>query len=106
MRKAIETSKILKLGKDCDYENIDHTNSFYLATLGGAQVMNLESKIGNFEEGKEFDALVIDIDSAESPVDIFSKDSKSDLIQKFIFCGDDRNIRRIFVRGRLIELVV
>lgn len=32
---------------------------FYLATLGGAQVCNLEDRIGNFVVGKEFDALLV-----------------------------------------------
>lgn len=32
---------------------------FYLATLGGAQVCNLEDRIGNFVVGKDFDALLV-----------------------------------------------
>ncbi|KAH7105478.1 guanine deaminase [Auriculariales sp. MPI-PUGE-AT-0066] len=31
----------------------------FLATLGGAQVCNIESKVGNFTEGKRFDALLV-----------------------------------------------
>ena len=38
---------------------LSYNEIFYLATLGGAHVMNLEAKIGNFEVGKEFDALVV-----------------------------------------------
>ena len=34
---------------------------FYLATLGGASVCNLDHKVGNFAVGKEFDALIIDM---------------------------------------------
>ncbi|KAJ7393716.1 hypothetical protein OS493_003375 [Desmophyllum pertusum] len=36
---------------------------FFLATLGGSQVLGLDDKIGNFEVGKYFDALVIDADA-------------------------------------------
>lgn len=32
---------------------------FYLATLGGAQLCGLADRIGSFEVGKEFDALLI-----------------------------------------------
>ncbi|KAH9814391.1 hypothetical protein DFH28DRAFT_894635, partial [Melampsora americana] len=35
------------------------SNLFYLATLGGAKVCNLEDRIGNFQIGKEFDGLII-----------------------------------------------
>ncbi|KKY23453.1 putative guanine deaminase [Phaeomoniella chlamydospora] len=36
---------------------------FYLSTLGGARVCNLDSKTGNFQKDKEFDALLIDMPS-------------------------------------------
>jgi len=39
---------------------LSYNEIFFLATLGGAHVLNLEDKIGNFEIGKEFDALVVD----------------------------------------------
>ncbi|GAA5979310.1 hypothetical protein JCM5350_006962 [Sporobolomyces pararoseus] len=32
---------------------------FYLATLGGAQLCGMEDRIGSFEVGKEFDALLV-----------------------------------------------
>lgn len=32
---------------------------FYLATMGGAEVVNLDKRIGNFVVGKEFDALLV-----------------------------------------------
>ncbi|EGG12528.1 uncharacterized protein MELLADRAFT_88882 [Melampsora larici-populina 98AG31] len=34
-------------------------NLFYLATLGGARVCNLEEQIGNFVVGKEFDGIIV-----------------------------------------------
>ena len=41
---------------------------FYLATLGGAQVCNLEDRIGNFIVGKEFDALLVQTGQKEAVV--------------------------------------
>lgn len=34
---------------------------FHLATLGGASLCELEKVVGNFEVGKEFDALLVDL---------------------------------------------
>ncbi|KAK5996018.1 putative guanine deaminase [Cladobotryum mycophilum] len=34
---------------------------FYLATVGGARVVGFGDEIGNFEVGKEFDAMVVDL---------------------------------------------
>ncbi|GAA5905260.1 uncharacterized protein JCM6883_006337 [Sporobolomyces salmoneus] len=44
---------------------------FYLATLGGAQLCGMEDRIGSFEVGKEFDALLIQTGQrkVETPVE-------------------------------------
>jgi len=41
---------------------------FYLATLGGAQVANVDERVGNFVVGKEFDALLVQTAPASSSV--------------------------------------
>ncbi|KEI39127.1 uncharacterized protein L969DRAFT_95270 [Mixia osmundae IAM 14324] len=103
---------------------------FYLATLGGAQVCAFDEQIGNFLVGKDFDALLVqtgqkepdnvapgDVSSAEDAIQttpspypeglnpaIFVEPDESieTLFEKFLFCGDDRNIGSVFVRGRCI----
>lgn len=75
----------------------------YLATLGGARVCGLEGRVGNFEVGKEFDALVVDTgpDGVMSPVE--EGDRIRAVLEKFLMTGDDRNIVRVFVRGRVVK---
>ena len=77
---------------------------FYLATLGGAQVMCLEDQIGNFEVGKQFDAAWVSttrgLQSAMTPHE--EGDSMRIVFEKFIMSGDDRNIAHVFVRGRRV----
>jgi len=46
---------------------------------------------------------VIDVSSPNSPIDIFKKDSFEDIFQKFIYLGDDRNIIKVFVNGKLVK---
>lgn len=43
---------------------LSYSEIFYLATLGGARVLNLEDRIGNFTIQKEFDALIVDAAAA------------------------------------------
>jgi len=65
-------------------------------------VLALDEKIGNFEVGKEFDALVVDIGVLEGPTDYIQQYSDLqpiELLQKFIYCGDDRNVIAVFVAG-------
>lgn len=38
-----------------------------MATLGGASLCGLEQMVGNFEVGKEFDALLIDLNGKRGP---------------------------------------
>lgn len=76
---------------------------FFLATLGGAQVCGLADCTGNFEPGKEFDALIIraDVDGVMTPVE--EGDSLREIWEKFMMTGDDRNIVQVYVRGRLVK---
>ena len=103
LRVAIHASKALGFGKETlSYKAISHHEGFYLATLGGAQVLSLEDKVGNFEVGKQFDALVIDTAApSHYPVfDTFTGESFDDILSKFLYLGDDRNIIRVFVNGQ------
>ena len=116
---------------------------FWLATLGGAHVCNLEGKTGSLEVGKAFDAIVVDVrntsphphhhnhnhpisplnpnlwgitDDKDLGLDIRrgkDKDEHIDqekklkeeldaMLERLLFCGDDRNLRRVYVQGRWI----
>ncbi|KAF8816160.1 guanine deaminase [Phlegmacium glaucopus] len=80
----------------------------YLATLGGAHVCGLNEMIGSFEVGKSFDALLVNM-SAEVDNPGFWPDDEAKKekalrgsLERFLFCGDDRNISKVFVQGKLI----
>ena len=83
---------------------------FYLATLGGAEVCSMASRIGSLEAGKEFDALLVHTTSQWGPSGytgnpgcfVEEDDSLADVFEKWLFTGDDRNIGTVFVRGRVV----
>jgi len=60
--------------------------------------------------GKEFDALIIDLNASGTFVDN-SKEYKGiqgtlqEKLQRFIYSGDDRNIISVYVKGRNIKNV-
>lgn len=82
----------------------------FLATLGGAEVCSLASEVGNFIPGKSFDALVVSLRPETKNPNVWiegdelqaSDTSLAILLEKFLLCGDDRNIRSVFVAGRLV----
>lgn len=89
------------------YNMLSFREAFHLATVGGAHLLGMGDSLGNFEEGKLFDALVINPTAAGGPIDSFSlgiADSLIDRFQKWIMLGDDRNVLRVFVHGREVEL--
>ncbi|CAE6397310.1 unnamed protein product [Rhizoctonia solani] len=88
----------------------------HLATLGGAQLCNLEQTVGSLEAGKEFDAVLVSVrpeagnagiwanlvQGSQSEGEEMPTDSLEALLEKFFVCGDDRNVRKVWVRGRLV----
>ncbi|KAI0345335.1 Metallo-dependent hydrolase [Trametopsis cervina] len=99
----------------------------YLATQGGADVCDLSSRIGSLVPGKAFDALVVSVRSDAGNPGVWGVDWDEELgvlgsngkterergrerererlegmLERFLFCGDDRNVRRVFVQGRCV----
>lgn len=69
MKAALDVSVHISFQKE-NYTPLNFEDVFYLATLGGAEALALEDKIGNFEVGKDFDALIIDMDVESSSSDL------------------------------------
>ncbi|OXB81729.1 UNVERIFIED_CONTAM: hypothetical protein H355_010290 [Colinus virginianus] len=101
IRKTVIASNTLKINKVSEAE-LTLKEAFRLATLGGSQALGLDDVIGNFEVGKEFDALLINTKASDSPFDLFSADTFEDYLQKFLYLGDDRNISEVYVAGKQV----
>lgn len=105
--KVTEKSEI-----NSNYIPINYKEAVFLATLGGAQTLAMDKTTGNFEVGKHFDALLIDTYSGSSDKFDLPKSLTENLsdeykfhqkLQKFLYTGDDRNISKVFVKGRQVK---
>ncbi|KAF6327359.1 guanine deaminase [Rhinolophus ferrumequinum] len=105
IRKTVIVSNILSMN-NVNTKSLTLKEVFRLATLGGSQALGLDKEIGNFEVGKEFDALLINPKASDSPIDLFYGDLVGDIsetiIQKFFYLGDDRNIEEVYVGGKQV----
>uniref|UniRef100_UPI00398E4979 guanine deaminase n=1 Tax=Pristiophorus japonicus TaxID=55135 RepID=UPI00398E4979 len=101
VRGAMDTTKILSL-KSSDYEKLSYKEAFRLATLGGSQALGLDNLIGNFEVGKDFDAVLVNTSVPSNPFEVFPEDTQLDIFQKFLFLGDDRNMVEVYVAGKQV----
>ena len=109
-------------------EKLSVEESLYLATRGGAAVIDMSEELGGFEEGMIFDAQLIclggvsgsgeglldevigvngyEVKGKRGPagnVDLFGTESWEEKIQKWVWSGDDRNVKGVWVGGRLVH---
>lgn len=116
-RQTLLVSRHVSMKSSSENDKLSVDEVLCLATLGGAQVCGLQDKLGNFEVGKKWDALLIDLECQDSPVDVFEwqeikqQDGDSDkaiermenLIAKWLFGGDNRNVANVWVNGQLVK---
>jgi len=96
-----EAYKVLQLRG----EQLSPFKGFYLATLGGANTLDLADTIGNFESGKEADFIVLD--KAATPLMAFRMEKCKDLFEQlFVFSmlGDDRAVSQTWSAGKQVHV--
>lgn len=77
--------------------------ALYLATLGGAEALYIDDKVGNFTPGKEADFVVLDWRS--TPLLARRMDAARSLPEKLFalfMLGDDRAVAASYVMGRAV----
>lgn len=111
------------------HEKLSVEDSLYLATRGGAAVVDMADDIGGFDMGMIWDAQLIELGSVEnnttSPpnlarvnglvsrslfesgpvgnVDLFGNETWQEQVQKWMWSGDDRNVKNVWVQGKLVH---
>lgn len=82
---------------------IDAIKMFYLATLGGAQALGIEDRIGSLEVGKEGDVIVLDPKATDL---LAFRSARVTSLEEQLFVlatmGDDRTIAATYVGGEIV----
>lgn len=126
-RQATLVSRHVAMGIEDDDEERERVKltveeALYLATRGGAAVVSLEDKLGAFEPDMEFDAQLVNlgrvtedgyredetldgviVSGDAGDVDVFGWEEWDERMAKWLYNGDDRNTRKVWVRGRLVH---
>ncbi|MBQ9968007.1 MAG: amidohydrolase family protein [Oscillospiraceae bacterium] len=92
MIHAIQSSKLRWRLLDQSVAPLTFDTAFYLATRGGGVFFG---KVGAFEDGFEFDALVLDDANLDHPQQITTHER----LERIVYLGDERNIIHKYVRG-------
>lgn len=123
-RLASLVSRHVAMGGD-DAAKLSVEEVLFLATVGGAHVVGLRERVGLFQPGMAWDAQLIglglvdaDGDTEEEPadaadddvmieedtnVDVFGWETWEERVAKWLFNGDDRNTKKVWVNGRLVH---
>lgn len=89
---AIQVSKLRYAETKGEMPFLTLSEAFYLATKSGGSFFG---KVGSFEKGYEFDALVVDDGYLN-----YDNYPLLNRIERYIYLGDDRDIKHKFCRGK------
>lgn len=97
MAHAVQASKLRWRMADDSMEALTAEEVFYMATKGGGAFFG---KVGSFEPGFEFDAVVLDDArlAHPQPLDVRSR------LERMIYLADEREVRAKFVKGKEISI--
>lgn len=115
----------------CDVDAADRARAplavpevLHLATRGGARLLGLADRVGAFEVGMQWDAQLValhsvpgrddgeeddgadgknDNDGNAGNVSLFGWETWEECVAKWLFNGDDRNTKKVWVKGRLVH---
>lgn len=93
MAEAIKTSKLIYMLVDSSMKPLSSDEVFYMATKGGGEFFG---KVGSFEDGYEFDALVID----DSSLLNLNHLSPRERLGRLIYLGNSCTIEHKYVAGK------
>lgn len=98
IKKAIEVSKLYTRYIDENARPVSFPEAFWLATVSGGKFFG---RVGSFEEGYEFDAVVLDDEKDLHPHPL----GISERLERSVYLGADRNrIIAKFVRGKKLDI--
>lgn len=92
---AIQVSKLYWRLVDDSKKPLSLAEAFYLATKGGGEFFG---KVGSFESGYEFDALVINDQKMPTPKQL----SLAERLERVIYLADERHLAAKYVAGKQI----
>ena len=96
LRTMGEAYKVLHL----QHQNLPASRSLYLSTLGAAEALRLDDRIGNLLPGKEADFIVLDpLGTSMSARRLADTRSPDELLFALTMLADDRNVAATFVNG-------
>ncbi|EIN10803.1 Metallo-dependent hydrolase [Punctularia strigosozonata HHB-11173 SS5] len=85
---------------------VGHVWAYHLATVGGAEALGISDHSGSLDVGKHFDAILVDNNRPEEKggqaFEWWPGETPEIRFERWINTGDERNVARVWVAGRLV----
>lgn len=96
MKEVLKTSRLRTAVVDKSVPPLSVSETIYLATKGGGKFFG---NVGSFEKDYEFDAIVIDDSSFETPLNL----SVEDRVERMIYLATEQNVVESYCKGKKIK---
>ncbi len=97
LRTMGEAYKVLQL----QHQSLPASRALYLATLGAAEALRLEDRIGNLEPGKEADFIILDPRATDlSARRLTDTQAPDEVLFALTMLADERHIHATYLQGQ------
>jgi guanine deaminase len=95
-------SMFRQLGEAMNSAGITPVEALYLATLGGARVLGLEDRVGNFSPGKDADFVVFDPTGLDPLHGAGSYKEPAHILSRICYDASRKHVSAVYIRGRAV----
>jgi len=92
-------SMFRQMGEAVNSANVSTGGAFYLATKGGAKVLQLDDRIGSLDPGKDADFTVIDYLRADPLSGTGGYNTPAHVLSRLCYNGDVQCVKEVYIRG-------
>jgi guanine deaminase len=92
-------SMFRQMGEAVNSASVSTRGAFYLATLGGAKVLQLDNHIGSMDPGKDADFTVIDYLRADPLSGTGGYNTPAHVLSRLCYNGDAQCVKEVYIRG-------
>lgn len=99
MFEAMKMTALLQGGIHEDQNRINAEDAIKMATINGAKLLGIESKVGSIKKGKQADIIIVDIKPNLNNIKLVPNNN---MISNLVYNTDGKNVETTIVNGEIL----